>query len=333
MQQTLQKSYGNREKYMQYELVPFGRQFLDQAVDLFVNSYKTEQVQSPLLPDRIIREPELILKSLECLMENPGVAVLADNRLIAYMLNGYYFLFKGQNSVQVPSYCHASVPEGRDELYRLMYMNLAGGWAKSGKHVHVIGHFAHDAVLKETLFQIGFGAFLSERLRDFTPVNVENEVNVSEERDYRKLVDLHLEHYRYYPESPIFIIHGQNEDTIEPDLKQHAEQGDVFLVYYRQDTPSGYFILGDSKYGHEGFLLRDTKTALINAAYVKPDVRRQGIGETLLQSAIEWSRDNNFERLFVEHETANYYGGKFWNKHFEPYLYFSLRYIDNTIKY
>ena len=318
---------------MHYELVPFRQQFLEPVVDLFINSYKEEKRYNHLLPDRVVREPEWILKSLEHLVENPGVAVMADNRLIAYMLTEIYFPFKGQNAVKVPEYGHASIPEDRDELYRLMYMNLAGEWAKKGKHIHIIGHFAHDSVLKETLYQLGFGAFLSERLRDFTPVNVDNEVNIVQEKDYRKLVDLHLEHYRYYPESPIFIIHGHNEDTIEPDLKKHAEQRDIFLVYYEKDVPSGYFILGDSRLGHEGFLLQDTKSAQIKAAFVKPDIRHKGIGETLLCHAIKWSQENGFERLFVEHETANYYGGKFWNKHFDPYLYFSLRYIDNTIDY
>jgi GNAT superfamily N-acetyltransferase len=318
---------------MQYESVTFGQQFLEPAVDLFINAFKAEQTQSPLLPDRAINEPEWILKKLEHFKENPGVAVLENDQLVAYMLTGYNFPFKGQNAVQVPEYCHASVPENREELYRLMYMNLAGEWARNGKYIHIIAHFAHDSTLQETLFQIGFGAFLAERLRDLTTVNVVNETNIVEESDYLKLIDLHLEHYRYYPESPIFIFHGQNNDTVEPDLRQHAEQGNVFLVYYGQDIPCGYFILGDSTVGNEGFLLRDTKTAQIKGAYVKPDMRRKGIGDALLQHSVQWSQENGFERLFVEHETANYYGGKFWNKHFDPYLYFSLRYIDNTIKY
>ena len=317
------------------EVMPFSENFLEPAVNLFVNSYKVEQTESPLLPDRVIKEPEWILKSLESLVKNPGVAVLADNQLIAYMLTGFYFPFKGQNAVLVPEYCHASIPEDRDELYRLMYMNLAGEWARNGKHIHIIGHFAHDSILKEVLYQIGYGAFLSERLRDCSPVNLKNEVPIIEERDYRKLVDLHLEHYRYYPESPIFIFHGHNEDTIEPDLQHHAEQGDVFLVYYDTDIPTGYFIVGESssKAGSEGFLLRETNTAQVKAAYVKPDMRRGGIGEALLQCAVDWSKEHGFDRLFIEHETANYYGGRFWNKHFDTYLFFSLRYIDNTIKY
>lgn len=315
------------------EIIPFSENLLEPALNLFTDSYKEEKRYNPLLPDRAIREPDWILNNLKSLAENPGVAVLKNGQVIAFMLTGFHFPFKGQNAVQVPEFCHASVTEDREELYRLMYMNLAEKWARQGKHIHIIAHFAHDSALKEALFQIGFGAFLTERLRDVNPVFVDKEVNIVEEKDYRKLVSLHLEHYRYYPESPIFIFHGHDEDTIEPDLKQHSEQGDIFLVYHDHDIPSGYFIMGDSTVGNEGFLLRDTKTTQIKAAYIKPDIRRKGIGEALLQRAIDLSQENGFKRLFVEHETANYYGGKFWNKHFDPYLYFSLRYIDNTIDY
>jgi hypothetical protein len=50
-----------------------------------------------------------------------------------------------------------------------------------------------------------------------------------------------------------------------------------------------------------------------------------------LQHAIEWSRQQGYERLFVEHETANIYGGNFWSSYFRPYLYASMRYIDTTL--
>jgi hypothetical protein len=37
------------------------------------------------------------------------------------------------------------------------------------------------------------------------------------------------------------------------------------------------------------------------------------------------------ERVFVEHETANFYGGNFWCTYFNPYVYASMRYIDTTL--
>lgn len=44
-----------------------------------------------------------------------------------------------------------------------------------------------------------------------------------------------------------------------------------------------------------------------------------------------WARDAGFDRMFVEHETANLEGGAFWRRHFSPYLVFSMRYVDRTI--
>lgn len=42
-------------------------------------------------------------------------------------------------------------------------------------------------------------------------------------------------------------------------------------------------------------------------------------------------KGSHFERLFVEHETANYYGGRFWVAHFQVYLNYAMRYIDTMI--
>ncbi len=90
-------------------------------------------------------------------------------------------------------------------------------------------------------------------------------------------------------------------------------------------------ILGKSAISAEGFLLQHTNTAQIKSAFARPGARGQGIGRALLQYAIEWSRQGGYERLFVEHETANLSGGAFWRKHFTPFVYFSMRYIDLTI--
>ncbi len=46
---------------------------------------------------------------------------------------------------------------------------------------------------------------------------------------------------------------------------------------------------------------------------------------------MQWAFENGFLRLFVEHETANVLGARFWSRHFSPYLYYSLRYIDPMV--
>ena len=317
----------------QYDVVPFVQSYLEAAVNLFLDSYRDEQAKNPLLPSRAINEPEWILNSLKSLAGNDGVAILQKDRLIAYMVTGFMFPFKGQNAVLVPVFCHGSVAQDRQKLYQRMYMHVADEWAKNSRHIHIISHFAHDFVLQETLYQIGFGAFLVERIRDFSAIGENNRVEITEEKDFRKLVEIHEEHMQYYPDSPIFISKESEIKTAGTDLESHSKNGDVFLVYCERSKPCAYFIVDGLTEGDEGFLLKKTNTAQIKAAYVRSHLRGKGIGTALLQRSIEWAQKNSYKRLLVEHETANYYGGNFWRKYFNPYLYFSLRYIDNTIDY
>ena len=316
---------------MRYNVVPFTQDYLGEAAALFVENYTREREMNPLLPSRVIDETHWIIDVLKPLSDNPGIAIVSNGRLVAYMLTGFSFPFKGQSAVQVPVFCHASIMDNKPELYRQMYMRMAEEWVNGGKHLHIIGHLANDSVLKETLFQLGFGAILVERVRNFSPVVENHEIEIVEENDFNQLVDIQIEHMRYYPASPIFIQKDTDRLTAINDLKSYADNGDIFLVYLENDRPGGYFIVGTSKLNGEGFLLQNTKTAQIKSAYLRPQLRGKGIGKALLQSTIDWARKNGYERLFVEHETANYYGGNFWSKYFEPYLYFSMRYVDNTL--
>jgi len=315
----------------QYQVVAFTQNHLESAVELFVEGYRQERINSPLLPSRIIDKPGWIHNSLKSLVSNPGVAVLYEGQLAAFMLTGLQFPFKGQKAVQVPEYCHASILTDRDELYQIMYTRLAGEWAQSHIHLHIIGHFAHDTILQSVLYRLGFGAILAERLRDLSEVHDVREVNIVEESDVERLLDIQVEHYRYYRNAPIFILKNTGRNENLSSLESAADRGDTFFVYYEQNEPCAYLIVGESASGGEGFLLRDTNTAQIKSAYAREHVRRTGIGKALLQRAIDWSIDNGYERLFVEHETANYFGGNFWRSYFTPYLYYSMRYIDNAI--
>ena len=315
----------------QYTFVPMTKEYLEPATDLFIGNYKHEQEKSPLLPARVITEPEWIYHGLEAHLANPGVAVIEHNQLCAYMITGSQFPWKGQQAVFVPEYCHSAVEEQKRELYQRMYMHLSQQWVNHRIHLQMIGHFAHDAILQETLYQLGFGAILAERLRDCSALNQPHEVIIQEEKDASKLLQIQIEHNDYYAKAPIFILKPTSPHEVLDELEAHAREGDVFFVYYEQEKPCAYMIVGNSTIDGEGFLLQNTNTAQIKSAYARPDIRRKGIGKALLQRVIEWSQAHSYERIFVEHETANFSGSIFWQKHFNPYIYFSMRYIDNTI--
>jgi GNAT superfamily N-acetyltransferase len=317
----------------QYTCVPMTREYLEPATDLLIGNYKREQEESPLLPSRVITEPEWIYHALETRLVNPGVAVVEDNQLLAYMVTGFQFPWKGQQAVLVPEYCHSAIEEQKRELYQRMYMRLSQQWVDHHIHLQMIGHFAHDMILQETLYQLGFGAILAERLRDCSAIslNQPSGMIIQEEKDVNRLLNIQIEHNDYYSKAPVFILKSTSPHKVLDELEAHARQGDVFFVYYEQDEPCAYMIVGNSTIDGEGFLLQNTNTAQIKSAYARPGIRSRGIGKALLQRAIAWSQAHGYERIFVEHETANFSGSIFWQKYFSPYIYFSMRYIDNTI--
>ena len=231
----------------------------------------------------------------------------------------------------VLEYCHSSTATKKRELYQRMYMHLARGWVNHHIHLHIMRYFAHDTLLQETLYDLGFGAILTERLRDCSAVDERHDVPIRVEQDLRNLVTLQTEHNRYYPQAPIFIFKPTEEHDVLAELEAHARDGDVFFAYYEQDEPCAYMIVGTSALDGEGFLLQETNTAQIKSAYVRPEVRGKGIGAALLQRAIQWSQHQGYDRVFVEHETANISGGRFWSKYFDPFVYSSMRYIDTTL--
>ena len=316
-----------------YQIVPFTADHLRGAVELFVCDYRREQEECPILPSETVDDAERIYRAIKPLATNPGVAVLRDSQMVAFMLSGYRFPFKGQKAIIVPEYCHASVLPDRRELYQIMYMRLAREWVRDHMHLHIIGHFAHNASLQESLYQLGFGAIIAEALRDLSEVQGVRTTDIAEESDIGGLLSISIEDSRYYRDAPIFIVKETETDERRAVLESSIREGDTYFAFYENGEAGAYMSVGESASGtlKEGFLLRGTHTAQVKNVFVKPQMRGKGIGKSLLQRAVDWSIGHGYERLFVEFETGNYFGGNFWRKHFAPYLYFSMRYIDNTI--
>ena len=316
---------------MTYILVPFTQEHLQPAVELFTQGYYREQLHSPLLPARVMDDSTWIYAALQSKLSNSGVAVVEQGRLVAFMITSGQFPWKGQQAALVNEHCHGAIANRTQEMYQSMYQHLAQEWINQHCHLHLIGHFAHDTLLQETLYHLGFGALVAERLRDCSAIGEQQQSMIRAEQDMSKFVDLHLEHILYYPKSPIFILRSTDRSEALADLETHAARGDVFFVYYEQDQACAYLIIGQSTSGGEGFLLQKTNTAQIKSAYTRQNLRGKGVGTALLQYAIQWSRQQGYERIFVEHETANLAGGAFWSRYFAPYLYFSMRYVDNRL--
>jgi GNAT superfamily N-acetyltransferase len=191
-------------------------------------------------------------------------------------------------------------------------------------------HFANDPVQRETLFRLGLGAVVAENLRDLSPLEGAVAGEIVEERDASLILELAREHGRYYRGSPIFLLKAEG-DLAELAGQEGDPGGRALFVCREEGKPVAYFVVGPCRGEGEGLLLADTNTAQILSAYAGSDARGRGIGRALLGTCIEWARRKGYDRLFVEHETANIWGGNFWRRHFSPFLYASMRYVDSSL--
>jgi GNAT superfamily N-acetyltransferase len=78
----------------------------------------------------------------------------------------------------------------------------------------------------------------------------------------------------------------------------------------------------------EGLLIRHTNAAAVHTAFVRPQYRGRCIGAALLNAAIACAADAGFDRLFVEHESANILGARFWSRRFKPSVRFAMGLVE-----
>jgi GNAT superfamily N-acetyltransferase len=254
---------------------------------------------------------------------------------VGYLCESRRFTWKGQSAVLCRAHAHATAGEpalpARLALraWQDMYAALAQTWSDQGIRLHIVEHLAGDAALARVLFHLGFGAILAENLRDLSaPGGVDTTVEVVQEP--RDLVEIAAEHAAYYRRSPIFLPRDASLTTAARELEAARAAGEVWLASREGGRVRGYITLGRCGGEGEGMLLDGTNTAQVKGAFIREEYRGMGVGRSLLAASVAWAKDQGYTRLFVEHETANIWGGAFWGKHFRPYLYVSMRYVDEV---
>lgn len=309
---------------------------IQNALDLFLRVYEKEREACGDLPHRDFLDREILKESLAKRVEaNPSVALFRDGELTAFMICGEYFLFKGLKAAFVPEYGHAVVPELSPEekkgIYEELYRALSSHWPAEKAQLHIIGHLAHDESLKETLFQLGFGSILCERVRKAEAFGPGGENgNIFRETDPAALLSIWKEHNGYYREPPVFLSKTSDEGEIASVIRRRFDRGDAAFVCRDDSEITGFVMVGKSADGEEGFVLQNTNSAELKIAYIKKNSRGQGMGAQLLNRAVSWAAAQGYDRIMVEHETANVTGSRFWQRYFSPYLHFSMRYVEQT---
>ena len=311
---------------MSIDASPLRNEHLDDAALLLAGAYDRQRSSMPLLPERA---PGYFRDHLAQCWRDVGVAAFDDGHLCGFMMESMRFGWKGQQAAGCCELSHAVSADDPAAVYRLLYRDLGARWVDEGRHLHIIGHAATDADLIHCLFHLGFGAFLCEQLRNLSSLACDDEFTVVVDPDPALLVELQSEHRLYYRDSPIFL--RKDEGDIRAELEGCLAHGDKLLAGADDGEITALFIVGESASEGEGLLLRSSNSAQLKSAFVRPQKWRQGIGTALLARSIAWAREQGYERIFVEHETANIQGAAFWGRHFNPYGLYSMRYVDNTL--
>ncbi len=316
---------------MSLRIAPLADTDAPQALKLLEISYDTERKVSPLLPAPILGDNSRALPLIRQCIRNFCVAAFCDGCLVGFLGVFLEFQFKGQRAALMREFTHAATGSDRTLVYQSLYAALGEYLRHKQTQLHIVAHFAGDSALRDTLYQLGFGAFLAGALRDLSAVDRAPNLEIGQEHDFLSIAELDADHNKYYRAAPIFLKKDDSPATVRSRLLAHQENGDTLFVYRENGCPKAYFIVGPCVGTKEGLLLQDSNAAQILSAYAEPGTRGNGVGKALLDACVRWASRQSYRCLFVEHETANILGSLFWHRHFDPYLCFSMRYVEDCV--
>ncbi len=330
---------------------PFERGDLDAAAALLAETHARDRERHPVLVAALAEAGEArsrLAKRLD--HERTDAAVALDGEGLAGFAIGersagappdnYMGQLSHPRSVSIGSRDHAIGP-GRDAnaVLRLLYRELAAGWAAAGYFHHTASIAAGDDRLQEAWFNLGFGRHVSIAVREGTgPVagahTGDVEVRACGSEDVGVLLELARTLGLHHIDSPMFMYW--------PAAPEHdgmarrfftgllADEGNPHFVAYRDGTPVGL-----TSFLKQGFIPPHVSAAgnvYLFMGIVEPEAQDGGVGRALLGHGMAWARGAGYERCTLHVLSANYSGEPFWFANgFEPVEYSLERHLDERV--
>jgi len=274
----------------------------------------------------------ILAKNMKALAgKGEGIALIEDDTLLGFMA-GYPIdaFFGRQKGIFVPVFGHGTVFSRRAELEQMLYVEAAEKWVKQARFTHSIAIFAHDEVLLDTWFHLGFGNRCVDAVRvirsqpsgdptlSFDEITIENASSVA---------SLHAQHHRYYRSSPIFMPTPE-EDALADLNDWLSRKGNRMFVVIYQGAVAGYI-----RYQGAGESLFSVHPRIrnITGLFVSPLFRHLGLGEKLSNHVESKLLAEGVDLVGVDYESINPKANRFWGRHFTPYTYSLVRRIDERM--
>ncbi|MEV0088762.1 GNAT family N-acetyltransferase [Saccharopolyspora sp. NPDC050642] len=304
---------------MDLEIVPFDGRFTGQAARLIAGDHASTgtDLAEADVAERLVAQWQ---------GDGPAVAAVARGELAGFMAASAPASPGGQLA-RIRLQQHASVPEGRREIYRRLYGALSGQLTAVGAFEHsVVVAAAHRPVIS-CLFELGFGIDQVKGLRQVEPIGAAGAVEVREAdaEDLAELLDLTVELQRFHAAPPILRPALLDLRAIRDDLRASLVDADrVVLVAAERDRPIGMIQAGRDN--------RFPATATIGLAVVTADARSGGVGTALVSGVLGWASRRGFRSCGAEWSSANPVSDAFWRgRGFVPARYTLTRLIDARV--
>jgi GNAT superfamily N-acetyltransferase len=318
--------------YRSLEVFPLTSDHVQGCIDLWVTQFKVARASNPNLPEAWLLNTSL-LETYLCnhVEKNQGVVAYSKGELVGFMAYDQS-MFHGEMTSFSPIIGHASIPESRSTIYRVMYSHISAIWVSSGSLSHMITSYTSDQSLVDTLFHLGFGVYVVDGFRGTKPITSGSSLPVREAKhsDLPEVKRLAEDFRQYFLGSPVFLVTKQQKDEYYTDLL---------------DNPDGVTFVTENNEGLTGFLyvrvndqpdvyaLAAKGVGMIDklGAFVDEKARGSGAAVELLKAAVDWCGARGLDVIHVDYESANLYGSGFWAKYFPPSLYSLRRKVNQDI--
>jgi GNAT superfamily N-acetyltransferase len=269
---------------------------------------------------------------------NPGVAAVADGRLLGAMIGlAVEGLFGSGFAAYVPEWGLAVAAPSRARTFERLYGAIAESWASLGWGVHCFTIPADDTEIADELRWLGFGLYVVDAARDLVAeppalASVPPGIRVERARpdDLDGLLPLAEAHEACYAASPTFRVRDTGETPAQLMTGWLTRPG--FSVWIaRSDERILSFIHLRPAATDVPLALRGDGTIGIGGAFTLPVARCSGLGSAVLASAMRWAAESGFRRMIVDFETANVRARSFWLRSFRPAYLSFVRHLDDRL--
>jgi ribosomal protein S18 acetylase RimI-like enzyme len=231
---------------------------------------------------------------------------------------------------------HATIADGRWDIYRELYAVAAERWSMDGLTAHYVQIPAGDDAVVDAWASVGFGRDMGWGLRDIAAVEAapqlpELTIRRATPDDLDIVFRLDAALVRHESRSPVFMPYPT--PAAERDWRQDLgySLADPNLRYWLAEMhgqPVGLLNVNPPPL-HISPLLTPDGMVNIFAASVVPELRGSGIGGALLAHALDAARIEGHQWCRMSWMTANLYSSRFWSRHgFNPVAWRLSRAID-----